>query len=341
MRILAIHPAPSFSVADVHEGWCEAFRELGVTVASLNLDDRLQFYATAHHMDAATGNYKLYNTKEQAVWLASKGILASCYEFNPDVVFITSGFFVPVGIMEVIRRRGARIVLVHTESPYEDPVQAVRAQYADVNLINDPTNIDAFPQGTYYQPQCYRPSVHHKRAPQERYASDVCFVGTGFQSRIELLEAVDWSGLDLCLAGNWQMLNDDSPLMKYLAHDKRECLDNTDAHDLYASTKVGFNLYRKEAASAQDTTHVDGWAIGPREVEMAAAEVFFIREPRPEGDELFKALPTFTTPEELRAQIDAYIDAPLARETASRRARMAIEERTFVNAAKRLLATLE
>ena len=37
-----------------------------------------------------------------------------------------------------------KVVLLHTESPYQDDEQLERAAHADVNLLNDPVNIDAY-----------------------------------------------------------------------------------------------------------------------------------------------------------------------------------------------------
>jgi hypothetical protein len=43
---MVVHPGPSFSVADVFEGWVEALRDLGQHVLTYNLDDRLTWYGS-------------------------------------------------------------------------------------------------------------------------------------------------------------------------------------------------------------------------------------------------------------------------------------------------------
>ena len=68
MRILAVHPGPNFSVADVHDGWVAAFRELGVPVADCNLDRRLDLYAQHPSL-----------TPEQAIQLTNNSLHAVCY----------------------------------------------------------------------------------------------------------------------------------------------------------------------------------------------------------------------------------------------------------------------
>jgi spore maturation protein CgeB len=320
---------------DVHAGWMRALQNAGHTVASLNLGDRIDFYHSAH-VKKGRRWVKAFADLE-AVKLASKGVEASVFEFMPDIVFLTSGFFVPTDTLNLLRSRGVKVVLMHTESPYEDDVQISRAEHADLNLVNDPTNLDRFPANSVYQWHCYDPAVHRPREPRPECASDFCFVGTAYPSRIAFLEQVDWTDIDVALAGNWRRIDPQSPLVKFVAHDLAECVDNTDAVDLYAATKVSANLYRKEAQRAELS---EGWAMGPREVELAACGIPFLREPRGEGDEILSMLPTFTTPDEFGLRLRELLADETRRLAVAGAARDAIADRTFANAATRLLDLL-
>jgi hypothetical protein len=170
-------------------------------------------------------------------------------------------------------------------------------------------------------------------------SSDFAFVGTGFPSRIEFLEQMRLDGIDVLLAGQWKLLAEsDSPLRKYLAHDLHEGLDNDQTAQVYRSAKTSLNLYRREADRPE---LVEGYAMGPREVEMAACGLFFLREPRPEGDEVLGFLPRFDTPAEASDQLRHYLRHDHYRAKLAVRAREAIEDRTFTEAAKRLLTLLD
>ncbi len=338
MRLLIVEPGPSFSVQDVHRGWLSGFKELGVTVASLNLNDRLDFYGQV--AVKRSGRWKPALTGDEAIQVASKGLHAAAYEFWPDVIVFTSCFFVPAATLDLLRSRGHKIVLLLTESPYEDSGQMMRAAHADVCVLNDPTNLDRFRDicpNTYYQPHSYNPKMHARRPARPEFVSDVAFVGTAFESRIKFLEAVDWSGIDLFLGGNWTRLTDDSPLRKYVAHPIEHCIDNTETVDAYSSTRASFNVYRVEGEAGS----ADGWACGPREIELAACATWFARDPRPESDELFPMLPTFDTPQELEALLRWALDNDDKCAEAAAQARAAIADRTFVNAASRLLHLLD
>ena len=74
---------------------------------------------------------------------------------------------------------------------------------------------------------------------------------------------------------------------------------------------------------------------------MAACGLWFARDPRPESDELFPMLPSFTSPDEAGDQIRWALAHPAERDKAASLARQAIAGRTFDANAKRLLKLLD
>ena len=339
MRVLVVHPGPHFSVADVHNGLVAGLLQQGCQVADFNLDARLDFYTSAYLKK--NRRYLKAFDYESACAVAAKGIESACYEFWPDLVVITSGFFVPPDLYRLMRSRGHHVVLWCTESPYEDDRQLLQAPYADTVILNDPINIDRFRgqnKRTFYIPHGYDPLIHHPGPPINELKSDFVFVGTGYQSRIDFFEKVDWASIDAKLAGNWGQVHDDSPLLPLLMHKRGECVDNADAADLYRSTRVSVNLYRKEA---EHDAHVQGWAMSPREIELAACRTVFAREPRGEGDDVLSMLPTITEPAELGDVVRWFLDHDDQRESLAAEAAEAIADRTFAANAGRLLNLID
>lgn len=332
------HPGPNFSVHDVFVGWAEALRGLGQHVAEFNLSDRLTFYDAALIENKDHEVQKAF-TAEKATQLAVNGLYAALYKVRPDVMIVVSSFFYPMELLDLARSYGTKVVVLHTESPYEDGRQLAVAEHADLNLINDPTNLEAFRRvaPTVYVPHSYRPEIHRPGPINPDLAADFAFVGTGYPSRVAFLEAMDLDGLDVLLAGNWQQLAEDSPLRKHVAHDAADCLDNEQAVEVYRSARVGMNLYRREAAAEH---LMFGVACGPREIELAACGLFFLRDPRPEGDELFPMLPTFTDPAEASELLRYWLPRDDQRQELARQAREAVAERTFTNRAVELLDLL-
>lgn len=338
MRVLVVRPGPAFSVADVHRGWVRGLAANGCVVADVNFDDRLEFYETAH-VDR-DGRMVKALPREGAIALANKSLQGVCYEFAPDVVVVVSGFFVLDRTLELMRARGTKVVLLHTESPYEDDRQLARAGAVHLNLLNDPTNLERFRAvaPTVYVPHAYDPDVHHPRPARAELASDFCFVGTGYPSRIAFLDAVDFSGIDVALAGNWQALAHDSPLRPFVVHPIEHCCDNDEATELYASAKASANLYRREAERPELSA---GWAMGPREVELAACGTFFLRDPRGESDEILSMLPSFEGPGDFAEQLRWWLAHDEDRAAAADAARLAVADRTFTANAAALLRLLE
>jgi spore maturation protein CgeB len=337
-RVLVVHPGPNFSVADVHTGWIEALQQLGLMVFPYNLDDRLAFYDSTYLPDGE-GGYRKALSDDQAIGMATNGIAAALFKIRPHILLSVSSFFVDFELLKHAMRTGTQVVLVHTESPYEDDRQLGLAPHATQNLINDPTNIDRFRTlgPTEYVPHAYRPSLHIPGPPVPELACDLAFVGTGYPSREEFFNAMDFDGLEVRLGGNWMRLPSDSPLRKHVMHDIDECMDNEDAVPLYRSAKVGINFYRREAAHPELQ---QGWAMGPREVEMAACGLFFLRDPRGEGDEVL-LLPTFSDPDDASEKVRWFLAHDGARQAMADKAREAIADRTFTNNAKRLLELLD
>ncbi len=213
-------------------------------------------------------------------------------------------------------------------------------------MLNDPANLHLYDEDNIpalYMPHAYRPAIHF---PSQRKISDApvdfLFIGTAFKSRIDFFERMDFTGIDALIAGNdWGKLPETSPLAPYVGTGlvDADCVPNTDTAKLYRETKMGINFYRREA----EDEHVNdiGIAMGPREVEMAATALPFLRDPREEGDRVLSMLPTFTSPEDASEQLRWWLSRPAERRKIGEQARIAVQDRTFLNNAKRLLRALE
>jgi spore maturation protein CgeB len=335
MRILVVRPGPGFSVQDVAQGWVDGLAACGCDVVDYRLEERLTFYSQAE-----IEGVRAFSA-EDAIRLAVKGVENTLYAVWPDVVVVVSAFFLEARLYELMRARGHRTVIIHTESPYEDGRQVQLAALADLNIVNDPTNLDRFHAAnpnSWYLPHAYDPARHCPGPAKAECASDFCFVGTGYPSRIGFFEQVDWAGIDVALAGNWQKLAAESPLRKFVAHDIEVCCDNTETIDLYRSTKASANLYRREAQAPGLET---GWAMGPREVELAATGCFYLTENRGENRAVLPMIPTFDGPADFEDQLRWWLGHDSERAAVAAAARAAVADRTFTNNARRLLELVD
>lgn len=233
-RAMVVAPGPEFSVMDVYRGWVRGLAEVGCQVRSFNLHDRICVYTEAE-MTQAGERVKVFSL-DAAVEMTMEGLRGQLYDFWPEVVVFVSGFFLKGELIDHLRSRGHKVVIVHTESPYEDDRQLELAPHATANVLNDPTNLDDFVAVTergraVYLPHAYDAAVHHDHDRTDFY--DFSFVGTGYESRIGFFEAVDLRGANVALAGNWQQLDRTSPLRRYTLHADDECIDNHQTATLY------------------------------------------------------------------------------------------------------------
>src|SRR5712671_5739995 len=162
-------------------------------------------------------------SNDDAFRAAMQGLSHACFTMWPDVVVFVSGFFVTAGILQLLQSRRMKVVLLATESPYQEKMQLERAQCTDVTLLNDPVNIGQYRNlgiTAEYVPHAYRPGRHYpRRGPvNPDLAADLAFIGTGFKSRTEFFERMNLTGLDVLLGGCWIDLPEESPLRQYLGH---------------------------------------------------------------------------------------------------------------------------
>lgn len=338
MKVLVVHPGPDFSVHDVYTGWVDALAKLGCEVAGYNLNDRLIFYNMAL-IDTGTEDeeghpiVKNAMTREEAWFAAMQGLSHQVLCMDPDVVLFISAFFAGATTLQMLRTRTrAKVVILHTECPYQDSEQATRAAFASLNLLNDPVSLPQFRQfgPAEYMPHAYRPGIHYPRTgpADPELASDLVFIGSAFSSRKKFFEMMDLAGIDVLIGGaDWGSLEPDSPLIPFVGtiQGAPDCVDNPQAAGLYRNARAGINFYRREA----EADALAGVAMGPREVEMAACGLFFLRDPRPESDETFPMLPAFDGPGDASEKLRYWLAHDAERGEAAAKARAAIAGRTF------------
>jgi hypothetical protein len=97
------------------------------------------------------------------------------------VIVIVSGFFITERLVgRCSKQRPHKVVLLCTESPYEDNVQFDRMMIGepDVVLLNDPINLMRFREyhdNVWYSPHAYDPEIHFPGPPVDEYAAtSVC-----------------------------------------------------------------------------------------------------------------------------------------------------------------------
>lgn len=318
MKLLLIHPGASFATHDVYVGYRDALRALGVACIEYRLDERIDgwsdFIKHTHRRrkigpvdDGEILHRAGMDILPQAVWHGVDGVLA------------ISAMYLRESALALLRKAGVPLAILLTESPYDDPQQAQYGRWADVVFTNERSSVAylaRYCRRVVYLPHAHDPARHRPDLPVDPAipAHDVVFVGTGFRERRTLLAAVDWTGIDLALYGQWDRPGKLKPYVR------GGVVDNATAAMLYRKAKIGLNLYRTSKGwdGAEHIDHAE--SLNPRAVELAACGVFTVSDYRAEVREVFgQHVPTFIEAAGLADQVRYW----LRRET--QRARLAAE----------------
>lgn len=347
MRVLLVGAGADFSVRDVESGYLTALREVGADV---------RLYALDHHL-GVTQRWLNWQWRERGkrpdqkptwpdvIYRGSVEAFEMALRLEVDWVLVISGMFFHPDVVEMMRRAGKRVAVLFTESPYQDEQQSAMAELVDVCWTTERTSVRTLRQAnpnTSYLRHAYDPVRHTTVAElnADVPSHDVVFVGSGFQERIDTLAAVDWTGIDLGLYGEWGLLPSRHRLRKYVRGGLR---NNVDAVALYRQAKIGLNLYRTSKNYSRTPERIEhAESMNPRAYELAACGVFQISDRRAEGFETFAySVPTFRTPEDLAETIRQFLPHDKARHSAAISARRLIQPHTFAARAAQILADLE
>jgi spore maturation protein CgeB len=357
LRVLLVGAGASFSTKDVEDGYLGALRaEPDVDCKYYALEPRLALSRDwLHKLWRARGKDPEHKpTWADTVYRGSIEAFEMALRYDVDWVLVISGMYFHPDVLELMHRARLRTALLLTESPYEDEQQSRLAALVDVVWTTERTSVERLALEVYdehgrrlrgnrqtgYLRHAYDPAKHKPAGTDESVlAHHVVFVGTGFEERIDQLAAVDWTGIDLGLYGNWSLLGSRHKLRRFVHAGP---IPNERTVALYRRAKIGLNLHRSSRTYGRGVGHIRGAeSINPRAYELAACGVFQIADARTELAETFDdAVPSFT-PGHLEDTLRAYLLDSSARQYAARRAREQIADHTFAARAAQLLADLE
>lgn len=341
----------------MYQGLVPALKRLGVPVAEYPLNATLQLshdYLRMLHRRQRRHGGPLAGTRPTSgdvLYHASAQALERALFFGCGWVLLMTGMYFSLRVVKMLRRAGLKVAVLLSESPYDTSSEFAYAAEADLCWTTERTALSALRLAcprTQYLPHAYDPQKHHPPEPGEAdddgavAAHDVVFVGSGFQERIDLLSAVDWTGVDFGLYGAWRGVGPRHPLRKHL---RGQEIDNAVAAALYRKAKVGLNLFRTSVGHAgRRAARMPGAeSLNPRLLELAACGSFTVSEWRREvGDVFGGAVPVFRDAEGLQALLRFWLRPEQAARRAERRRALPgrVSGRTFDDMARTVVRDL-
>jgi len=190
----------------------------------------------------------------------------------------------------------------------------------------------------HYLPMAADPELHRPLvlSPEEQaeFGADVAFVGAGYVNRRRLLPRLVGKGWTFKLWGDeWNGAEDLVPVLQRGG----ARIDTETCVKVFNATAINLNLH------SYDGDGLDPQAdfVNPRTFELAACGTFQLVDRRALLPELFAPdeLVTFSSPDELLAQIETWRHEPDTRAAMARAARRRVlESHTYVHRMKELLA---
>lgn len=296
-RVLAVSPGATYSITEVYHGIATGLARCGHDVEEFDTLGELVF--AAEHVKwtlRKAGQRHLIPNKrspddvQESYYDAVrqegfKALIWEALDRGVDWLVLVSPLLAPRRALLALSGTRLRICMVFTESPYDDHGQAALREYAHLATTNDRASAEALHMG--YLPMAYSEDLHYPRdgEPSDPL-HDVVFVGVGFPERIKILEACDWSGINLGLYGDWHKVSRKSPIRQFV---HQGVVSNERAVELYKSSLVGLNLHRVDADYFGDSGNVapGGWSVNPRTYELAACGVPQVSDWRPGLVEVF------------------------------------------------------
>ena len=350
MKLLVVHPGAQTSTADVADGLYYGLEQHGIDLVRYRLDHRIdRSHRWLHYNWRRTKkkNASLERpTTGDIFYQAGIGALEMALRHQVDAVFVVSAMFLHPDVIVLMKRAGLRVVVLFTESPYDSEKELAIAKLVDGCWTNERSSVDAFEAvncRSGYLAHAWHPVKHLAglfASDGDVPAHDVVFVGTAFEERIDFLNAIDWTGVDLGLYGNWEVLGSRHPLRKHL---KGAQVDNATAAALYRRAKIGLNLYRTSVGFGKGTTKIThAESLNPRAYELARCGAFHLSHHRAEVADVFGDLvPTFETPAEASALIRTWLADDVGRARVQLQLPACVAESSWVARAATVIGDLQ
>jgi len=347
MRILIAYPGSAFSTFDVATGYEAALIQAGHTVHAFNYHDQLAFYQESlKFWEKENQNFNPHPS--MFLVMASERLIIDVIDFVPDVALIISGYCLHRRAFDLIYKLGIPIVLLLTESPYQDESQAIIIEkgHVDLSFTNDKSSLETLPGLRAYLPHSYNPLVHypiHFEVINERYKTDVFFHGTLWPERRRMFSNLTRFGdgeRGSVVIGGFDPSVKDTSAAKAA---QKDLVSNEELAKWYNGTKIAINHHRTFTGTDEngDEKHINGtaWSLGPRAYEISACGAFQLcDDTRPELKEIFgDTVATYKDQADLEDKIDYYLSHESEREDMAQAAFNKLLKCSFGARAKRIL----
>ncbi|MGG3283045.1 glycosyltransferase family protein [Paenibacillus solani] len=271
-----------------------------------------------------------YPALDQAVTDALKGLVRSlavanpsedivrlAKEFQPDLVLALNGVVLEAETLKVLRDRGFKTAIWFTDDPYyTDWTVSIAPRYdyiftLESNCVSFYRDLGC--QHVYHLPFAVNPNVFYPKHVPTSYQTDICFIGTAYWNRVELMDqlAPVLKNKRVVISGwwwdrmqNYTQLSDKIKLGDWMSPE--------DTATYYNGAKIVINHHR---SSDDDTINANSrklkaLSVNPRTFEISGCSTLQLSDTRHDMDQLYSLgaeIETYASHAELMDKIDYYL----------------------------------
>ncbi len=280
MKVFLVHPVFSWSSGDISLSAEAALRKLGCEVISFDPLDSVWLFKSL--LSGAEKN-GLRTTEAAAFRLACERIPLRVIEEKPDLFFAVHGSRIPSHVVDAVRSLGVPTAVWLLDDPHEIDLSSRYARHYDWVFTDERMAVAAHSAAgsakTFHLPLGCDAGTQYPCEVEEKYRSDVCLVGCGFEERINLLTPLyeELAGFKVKLLGLWSGLPEGSPLKSFVTEG---LVSPADTARYYAGARIVLNPHRDGGGSVMASNL---WGVGavspnPRLFEAAAAGSFVLTD---------------------------------------------------------------
>lgn len=239
-------------------------------------------------------------------------------ERRPDWMLALNGVVLPAEQVAAVRELGIRTAVWFTDDPYyTDWTDSIARRYDDVFTLEAaclPFYRELGCSRVHHLPFAADPAVFFPRPAHPSQRRDICFIGTAYRNRLEMVDALApflKSRRTLISGWWWDRLSRFRELKEKIA--LGQWLSPEDTAAWYSAAKIVVNLHREsdDPEVNRNGRGVPALSVNPRTFEISACGTLQVCDERDELTRLYepgKEIVTYRTAEELQEKLQYYLE---------------------------------
>ncbi|WP_225446172.1 CgeB family protein [Paenibacillus rhizovicinus] len=273
---------------------------------------------------------------------------------RPDWVLVLNGLHVfPANHLEqvdAVRSLGIRTAIWFADDPYVTADTMYIAPRYDVVLTHELSTIQMYRErgcaNVIYMPLAVDHNRFKPKKVEERYRSDVCFIGQAFWNRVEMFDALApfLNTRKVFIAGGlWERMKNFKTLQRFV---RQGWLPVDDSINYYNGARIVINLHRTTEVGKdnKNVLNLPGRSINPRTYEISACGTLQLTDCREDLTQYYTPgsdIETYADAAELKAKLEYYLGHENERRSiALRGLKRTLAEHTYVHRLQQIAEVL-